>query len=157
MDQNQQQQNRKHPAHPAPVERFNEPVVLYVTVCAEQRKPILANVEVQSALLSIWPEADHWQVIEYLLMPDHLHLFCTPGKHEHLSVKRWAKYWKYLFSCENPALKSIWQRDCWDTQMRTYELLEEKRHYVRQNPVRAGFVERAEDWPWRGTPYDFRW
>jgi putative transposase len=44
----------------------------------------------------------------------------------------------------------IWQRDFWDTQLRRNESYEEKWHYVIENPVRAGFVNNSEDWPYQG-------
>lgn len=50
-----------------------------------------------------------------------------------------------------------WQTDCWDTQMRSGEHYREKWEYVRHNPVRAGFVQRPEDWPWQGEPSVLRW
>ncbi len=148
---------RQHPAHPPPVERFNEPTILFVTVCVLDRSPILANDSVLEALRCIWPKADHWRVGSYLIMPDHLHLFCVPGVHEPLSIKRWAEYWKHMLSRALPALSGTLQRDCWDTQMRSREHYEEKLAYMRMNPVRAGLVERPEDWPYRGTLNEIRW
>lgn len=50
-----------------------------------------------------------------------------------------------------------WQSDCWDTQMRCGEQYRKKWEYVRQNPVRAGLVQRAEDWPWQGELSVLKW
>jgi hypothetical protein len=33
--------------------------------------------------------------------------------------------------------------------LRSDEFLSEKCEYLRQNPVRAGFVEHSEDWPYQ--------
>jgi hypothetical protein len=35
-----------------------------------------------------------------------------------------------------------------DRALRTVKEHHEKVDYIHQNPVRAGLVERAEDWPW---------
>jgi REP element-mobilizing transposase RayT len=43
---------------------------------------------------------------------------------------------------------SVWQEEYFDTAMRRSESLEQKMEYVRQNPVRAGIVARAEDYEW---------
>lgn len=40
-----------------------------------------------------------------------------------------------------------WQRNYFDHRVRPDEGLQLKTDYVRQNPVRAGLVPRAEDWP----------
>ncbi|MFA6561842.1 MAG: hypothetical protein WCV00_08035 [Verrucomicrobiia bacterium] len=44
----------------------------------------------------------------------------------------------------------IWQPGFFDHLIRNTESYSEKWNYVRENPVRAGLVERAEDWPYQG-------
>ena len=51
----------------------------------------------------------------------------------------------------------LFQRNCWDTQMRTGEQYEEKWQYVRNNPVRMGLAENADDWPYQGVVNDLSW
>ena len=43
-----------------------------------------------------------------------------------------------------------WQRGFFDHVMRNAESYSEKWHYVGENPVRAGLVARAENWPYQG-------
>ena len=43
-----------------------------------------------------------------------------------------------------------WQKGFFDHVLRTAESYEQKWHYVRENPVRAGLAKRWEDWPYRG-------
>src|SRR5256885_6005252 len=31
-----------------------------------------------AAILNAWKTADHWLVGRYVIMPDHIHLFCAP-------------------------------------------------------------------------------
>ena len=38
----------------------------------------------------------------------------------------------------------------WDTRLRRSESYQEKWQYVRENPVRKGLVENADDWPYQG-------
>ena len=148
---------RRRLAHPPPIDRGNDPTVLFVTVCVLDRAPILANAEVHAALRRVWPRADHWRVGRYLVMPDHVHLFCTPGLGEPLSVRRWAAYWKRLLALELPAIKGRMQRDCWDTQIRNRRHYDERLQYMRDNPVRATLVQRTEDWPFQGKLTTIRW
>jgi len=44
----------------------------------------------------------------------------------------------------------IWQAEFFDHVLRSAESYSLKWEYVRENPVRAGLVERADDWPWQG-------
>ncbi len=143
---------RKHPAHPPPLDAGNRPVILFVTVCTDKRKPILANVETVAVILKAWRVADHWLVGRYVILPDHIHLFCAPGRHDHLPVQKWAAFWKSKVSNHWPDPKQhpIWQVDCWDTQLRRGENYSTKWEYVRNNPVRHGLVACAEEWPYQG-------
>jgi len=45
---------------------------------------------------------------------------------------------------------SIWQPGFFDHVMRNSESYASKWQYVRENPVRAGLVERSEDWLYQG-------
>jgi putative transposase len=148
---------RQYPAHHAPVERFNEPVVVFCTVCIMSRSSLLDNAAAVEALHLAWRDATQWQVGEFLCMPDHLHLFCVPGVPHPENVKTWCRYWKRLASQHHPALKGQWQMDVWDTQMRDADHYTEKLSYMRQNPVRKGWVRHWEEWPHRGVLRAIRW
>ena len=110
---------RKHPVHWPPIEQGNRPVVIFLTVCAEKRKPILANDDAAGVILEAWQAADHWLVGRYVIVPDHIHLFCAPGRRDALPVKKWAAFWKSKASNRwpFPEEQPIWQMDCWDTQL----------------------------------------
>jgi len=56
-----------------------------------------------------------------------------------------------------PRNPPLWQRDCWDRQLRTGESYAQKWEYVRNNPVRKGLVANADDWPYQGELNVFEW
>ena len=150
---------RRHPVHFPTVERHNTAEILLVTVCAKNRKPILGNQEVFDLLQRVWREAESWRVGRFVLMPDHLHLFCSPAEMPARSVKPWVRFWKAAASRRWPRPKDqpVWQVDFWDRQLRRGEHYGERWDYVRQNPVRAGLVKNADDWPWQGEINALRW
>ena len=51
----------------------------------------------------------------------------------------------------------LFQRDCWDRQLRSGESYNEKWQYVRNNPVRKGLVAQADDWPYQGVITPLVW
>ena len=118
---------------------------------------MLTNATVHDALRTAWKTAQVWAVGNYLIMPDHIHLFCAPGTHNTPAVKVWTKYWKRLVSQKASALRKQWLPDCWDTQMRSQEHYIRKMEYVAQNPVRKGLVETADDWAYKGKMNDLIW
>ncbi len=153
----EREHDRKHPAHHPPVERHNKPVIIFLTVCTHRRRNILAEERAHAVLQESWRTSKHWMAGRYVIMPDHIHLFCSPIRHDAENVAKWTTYWKRAVSRALPDLQPIWQRDCWDAQLRGHESYSEKWAYVRNNPVRAGLVENADDWPFQGVVHDLPW
>ena len=93
-------------------------------------------------------------------MPDHLHLFCSPGFYEAPPLSRWIRYWKSWASVRwpFPAERPIWQDNYWDRQLRSNDHYSTRWHYVKNNPVRHGLVSHSDDWPFQGelTPLRLR-
>jgi len=148
---------RKHPARHPPIEQPNRMPIIFLTVCTHKRKPILVSEEIHQTLRSAWGSSDQWIVGKYIIMPDHIHLFCSPSTNEPLSIQQWIAFWKRLVSQNYPELQPMWQRDGWDTQLRTNESYSEKWQYVQNNPVRAGLIESPEDWSYQGTLNHLLW
>lgn len=146
---------RRSPAEGVHIDS-GQPTIVFLTVCAKDREPWLANSSVQRALEQVWLAADAWLVGYYLLMPDHLHLFCAPRQADVL-LSTWMGYWKREFSCLHLPGTGRWQRKGWDTRLRRSESYAEKWAYVSENPVRRGLVERVDDWPYRGMLNRLAW
>jgi len=151
--------NRHHPAHPPVVNSFDNPVIIFVTVCMADRKPILANQEAFAVLLAAWRSAAEWQVGRFVVMPDHIHFFCAPAHEQAVPLINWIRYWK---SCATknwprPEEHPLWQTDHWDRQLRREESYADKWEYVRLNPVRQKLVARPDDWPYQGELTVLNW
>ena len=149
---------RRHPAHLAPLVVMNRPTIILVTVCIQDRRALLGNETSHKLIRQAWQVADRWWVGRYVVMPDHVHLFCAPADAE-CSLKQWISYWRNIVTRRwfREEEKPVWQRDYWDTQLRAGENYAEKWEYVRRNPMRAGLVEQPEEWPYAGELHVFRW
>jgi putative transposase len=88
-------------------------------------------------------------LIGYCLISNHIHLIVTPGKPDSLaqSLKdthgRYTAYW-------NPTHHSsghVWQGRFYSCPLDEGHLWEALR-YTELNPVRAGLVDKAENWEW---------
>ncbi len=150
---------RKHPAHMPTVERHNEPIIIFLTVCSKDRKRIFACSDAAEVIVAAWRDAKSWHVGRYVLMPDHIHLFCAPGVFPSEPLKQWVRYWKNLASRNWPRVNEhpIWQRDFWDTQLRRHENYDTKWEYIVENSVRAGLVNVSKEWPFHGELNVLRW
>jgi len=150
---------RRTPVHCPPIEQFNTSVIVFVTVCTHARKAILARPDVHTVLVEVWRTAETWRVGRYVLMPDHLHLFCAPASSEFTALTKWIQFWKSRASQRWPRRGEhpVWQKSFWDTQLRCGESYEAKWEYVRRNPVRKNLVSRVEDWPFAGEMCRLEW
>lgn len=120
--------------------------LFFLTVCCAERGANQLCVEgIARAIfesVNHRQERAHWFVRLLLLMPDHLHMLAAfpPGGEMAKTVRLWKTYLARQHGVR-------WQRDFFDHRLRDDESWEAKADYIRQNPVRAGFVARAEDWP----------
>ena len=129
---------------------------IFLTVCTDNRERWLAQPDIQHALHDIWKNtATAWLVSDYLLMPDHLHLFCAPCDLK-FTVERWIAYWKYCFARAHADVGAF-QPGGFHHRLRNGESYAQKWQYVRENPVRAGLATRPEDWPYFGRVHEIHW
>jgi len=144
-------------------QRLNAPVY-FVTFNTHTRISLLAKPEVHEAFITYCRRAAdfHIGVGRYVLMPDHIHLFVCFGVGCTMTLSEWIKGLKrklnrvLLSTGQQPLtrfgqkLASFWQPGFNDHVLRSDESYAQKWEYVFQNPVRAGLVARAEDWPYAG-------
>ncbi|MEP6662577.1 MAG: hypothetical protein ABJC04_02830 [Verrucomicrobiota bacterium] len=128
---------------------------VFLTVCTEKRERWLAQASAQNALHQIWEHtATAWLVSDYLLMPDHLHLFCAPRDLK-FTIERWMGFWKDRFAKRGLEFGTF-QSGGFHHRLRSGESYAQKWQYVRENPVRLGLVEKPEDWPYFGRVHEIR-
>ena len=126
----------------------SEEEVFFITiVCVPRGENQLARPETWKSIdetLRIRELAGDLKVRLVLAMPDHLHGLISFG-----GVKPMKKVITDLKSWLAKCAGVRWQRDFFDHRIRSWESGAEKAAYIQQNPVRAGFVERSEDWPYQ--------
>jgi putative transposase len=150
---------RKRPAHFPTVTLGFRSIIIFLTVCTRHRRPLLANDEAAGLILEAWQAANFWHVGRYVIMPDHIHLFCAPNTFPPRPLGKWIEFWRNQVTraWPNRAHIPIWQREFWDRQLRRSESYAEKWQYVSNNPVRHAYVRRAEDWLYQGELNVLEW
>ncbi|MEY2560137.1 MAG: hypothetical protein QOG51_552 [Verrucomicrobiota bacterium] len=153
------QPRRKTPAHFPTVESGSHSIIIFLTVCTKRRLPLLANDRAANLLLEGWNAATFWMVGRYVILPDHIHMFCAPNAFPPESLKNWISFWKnhVMRAWPDRDQVPIWQPEYWDRQLRRGESYAEKWSYVENNPVRHGYVASAEEWSYRGELNVLEW
>jgi len=150
--------DRKHPIHLLPIEAHNRSIIVFVTACTAGRQQILATPRSHAAIARSWQRASTWLVGRYVILPEHVHLFCAPNVIDAPPLERWMRYWKSLVTKSLGAKsETVWQRHHWDRQLRRGESYDKKWEYVQSNPVRHGLIAEADAWSYQGELNELRW
>jgi putative transposase len=130
--------------------REYDPPLYFVTFNTHKRRKLLANIQVNSELIRFAQGGERRGIGlgRYVIMPDHLHLFVRGNLD--FSLKQWVRMLKRVLSKGISSKPPHWQQGFFDHLIRHSESYAEKWEYVRQNPVRAGFVKHPDEWPWQG-------
>jgi putative transposase len=137
---------------------FTDHPIYFITTGTYNRRRILSRSEVHDSFIQFGLRAAErgvW-IGRYVIMPDHIHLFAGFGA-ESMSVSSWMKSFKNAISktlTNATFLAPHWQKGFFDHLVRSQESYDQKWLYVRENPVRAGLVLCAQDWPYAGELTD---
>jgi putative transposase len=124
----------------------------HVTQRGNRRLPTFFSDEDYQAYLDLMAEygaACGLKVLAYCLMPNHVHLVAVPATAEALAAAVGEAHRRYT---RRVNFREGWRGHLW--QERFFSCVLDGRHalaavrYVERNPVRAGLVKRAWEWPW---------
>jgi len=122
---------------------------------AHRKRLFIDGALVETALSRITQTAreEHFRVLAYCFMPDHVHLV-VQGKTSDADLRRFAKISKqrvvYSFR-EQHQVRDVWQEGFHDWILRPELPVADAVRYVLDNPVKAGLVARPEDFVHSGA------
>jgi type I restriction enzyme R subunit/putative DNA methylase len=96
-------------------------------------------------------DGDRYRLLAWVIMPNHVHVLVETKAGWPLGklVQRWKRHTTKCFDRLALGLaRPYWQRDYWDRFVRDDRQYAAVVAYIESNPVKAGLVERPEDWPW---------
>jgi REP element-mobilizing transposase RayT len=130
--------------------RKYEPPLYFVTFCAAGRASVLATASAHAALVAggMLGIERGISLGRYVIMPDRVHPFVR--RPEEFLLGTWVAGLKRVVAAAVSGGRAFWQRGFFDHLVRNGESYAQKWHYVQQNPVRAGLVASADQWPFHG-------
>jgi putative transposase len=97
--------------------------------------------------------AGKFELHEFVIMPDHLHVLMTLP--DDMTIERAMQLIKggfsYRLKKEFGYQGEVWQRGFSEVRIADAQSFMQHREYIVQNPVKAGFVETAEQYPYSYT------
>lgn len=90
-------------------------------------------------------------MVAYCFMPDHAHLLIEAPAGS--NVIRFVHAFKQAtgFAFSRRAGARLWQKSYFDRILRSDDHTNDVADYILANPVRAGLVERPQDYPYSGS------
>jgi putative transposase len=144
-------------SRPPRVEGFNYlgPYRYFVTFCTFERRDLLSDVVTAQSVLSQFRRTSHrnkFAILAYCLMPDHVHLLLE-GRSERSDFRGLIKSLKQSSGQRyaSRAKQRLWQEGYWDRVLRPDDDAKKIARYIVENPVRAGLVRCAVDYPLVGS------
>jgi REP element-mobilizing transposase RayT len=98
---------------------------------------------------------ERYRLHGWCIMPNHVHILLQPlnGTTISSSMASWKKFtgrrisaWRQQHRAMPPG--PVWQREYFDRYIRDEVHYWAVMDYIHMNPVKAGLVQRAEDWEW---------
>jgi putative transposase len=123
-----------------------------ITICTQMKEAIFNNDCLCSVVIQALKDsmkAYGMEALAYCLMPTHLHvvLHNQGGKNIVHAIRNFKQRTHHQVG------RSLWQRSFYDHFIREDEDLRLAMEYVVNNPVRAGLVPDANDFPWSHPKY----
>ena len=133
---------------------YRGPIACSLTIACDRRRPLFRDPSLAANCIDDLrraAEKHDMRVYAYCFMPDHVHLLVQGGPESFIPDF----VHDFKGTTGNEFLKTtggrLWQEGYHDHVLRAYEGLLETARYIAANPVRAGLVAYARDYPYLGS------
>jgi REP element-mobilizing transposase RayT len=128
-----------HAYHVAMVANFRRSLLVGAVAARAQRQLLISS------------ERHDFEILSYVVMPDHLHVLCS-GQTDASDLVRCVQHFKQATGYEYKQAygSQLWQQSFYDRIVRRDEDAHAMARYIVENPVRAGLVADPGAWPYAG-------
>lgn len=112
---------------------------------------ILKHEEIAKIVANAWQhfDGDRYDLQAWVIMPNHVHVIIQMREISLSTIiHSWKSYTTRMINLSLGRSGPVWHKDYWDRFIRDENHYVSAMNYVRQNPVKAGLVQHAEEWPW---------
>ena len=130
--------------------------MVFITCVTRHRVPYLksgTDIDLFIATSTRVQQTNPFDFIAYVVLPDHFHCLMKVdhpsgdfSKVLHSIKRNFTRNYKRVHDIQGPL--SIWQRGFWDHVIRNEQDFENHLDYIHWNPIKHGYVNKPEDWPY---------
>ena len=120
----------------------------FITFSCHHRKPYLNTPSSRDIFLDSLERTRsryQFEILGYVVMPEHVHLLVSEPPHDLLSKAMQALK---ISVARRLTERPFWQARYYDFNVFTRDKRVEKLKYMHRNPVKRGLVTQPEDWHW---------
>ena len=139
-----------------PAEAYANPdAAFHVVIRAHPEVGAFSTVVAEAVWASVLEQASAGRVELFAacLMPDHLHLLLRSKEIDVVAFMNLWKSWSTRVAWGVGHHGPVWQPSFYDRGLKSQAAFDAAIAYIVMNPVAAGLVRDAEDWPWTWTWY----
>jgi putative transposase len=125
----------------------------FATTRTSRGRPVLQSERNAGLLIDVlrsYVAAGKFQLHDFVVMPDHVHLLMTVGAE--MTIERAMQFIKggfsYRLKKQYGYLGEVWQRGFSEERVETRESFLQHRRYIAENPVKTGLVDVPEKFPY---------
>ncbi len=113
---------------------------------------LLKDPRVASVVREVWLNRHMHEYLlhAWVIMPNHVHVLIDVAPSTRLCtiLEAWKSVSARRINAVLARSGQLWQKESWDRYIRNAVHYERAVSYIYENPVKAGLVERSEDWRW---------
>jgi putative transposase len=131
------------------------PYRYFLTICTRDRRSLFVSASLVDVLVVQFQQASDltgMAVLAYCFMPDHVHAL-VEGASSSANFREFVRLFKQLssFAYTRVHARPLWQRSYFERVLRADEDSVRVARYILENPVRAGLVTDAMQYPFSGS------
>ena len=106
--------------------------------------------ELMVATLLKYRDAGEFELHEYVVMPNHVHLLFSLNDQQQLGrvIQLIKGGFSHALRGKGIVFRAVWEQRCHDRRVRDLKEFAEFSEYIRQNPVRRGLAGHPEEYPY---------
>ncbi len=125
----------------------------FITICAHMQRNLFQRNQVAELMVDTsfkYRDAEEFELHEYVVMPNHIHLLLSLNTQQQLGrvIQLIKGGFSHSLRDTGTNFREAWQQRYYARRARNAREVAEFSNYIRQNPVRKGLVQVAEEYPY---------